>query len=266
MFFCDQYCKEQGQGHIHLFESSEKIQHDDVKCINKWSLNFFSNYKYECKCSFYWENILKFKSLYFTNDEKYKFSLCNWKCKYLAHPSEAPEYCQLPLWHKPENSIPKGIYGKWIYEGHIFKCNHPNGIYTIFLLDTSGSMSFDYAEPVNRRIRNRMDNMLGASVEAIENYCKLRNNPKDKYALISFSDKAEIVFEDFTNDEKDSIVEICLKKLKPNGNTYFFNAFGKANEIIQKIDRAEINPIIILLTDGLDLKPSETLKFLEKVS
>ena len=264
MFYCDQYCKEQGQGHIHLFESSHKINHNDVKQINS---PWFSNYLYECKCSYYWENILKFESLLFTKEDKNKFSLCNWKCNYLTHPSQNPEYCQLKLWHAPEIQIPKEVYGKWIYKGHIFKCEHSIGIYTIFLLDISGSMGSNNAYPVNKKIRKKLNNMLGAAIEAIENYCKKRaqNSKKDKCALISFNDKAEKIFEDFDIENVDIMVNMCLENLKPGGETFIKNAFKKAEEIVQNINRIQVAPIIILLTDGLDMDPKGTLSLLEKV-
>ena len=93
-----------------------------------------------------------------------------------------------------------------------------------------------------------MNNMLGAAIEAIEKYCKIRaiKSPKDKCALIGFSDKAEIIVEDFNIEQNNLIVNKCLEKLKPNGNTYFYNAFETANKIIQKINRVETAPIIIL--------------------
>ena len=58
---------------------------------------------------------------------------------------------------------------------------------------------------------------------------------------------------------------MCLETLKPKGQTFFKNAFKKAEEIVQNINRIQVAPIIILLTDGLDMDPKGTLSLLEKV-
>ena len=109
--------------------------------------------------------------------------------------------------------------------------------------------------------------MLGAAIEAIENYCKKRaqNSKKDKCALISFNNKAEKIFEDFDIENVDIMVNMCLENLKPEGKTFIKNAFKKAEEIVQNINRIQVAPIIILLTDGLDMDPKGTLSLLEKV-
>ena len=108
----------------------------------------------------------------FIFDEQKKFSLCNWKCRYESY--QTPEYCQLSLWHDKVNEIPKGIYGTWVSQGHVFKCIHPIGIYSIFLVDQSGSM------------------MIGASIQSIYDFCKKRDSlsPKDKSALIGFNEQS----------------------------------------------------------------------------
>ena len=115
IFFCDEYCREQGQGHTHLFYSIKEIdENEDVKFIKEEN-----NEKiYECKCSYFWNNILKFKGNFITDEIK-KFSLCNWKCKYESH--QMPEYCQLPLWHEEVKEIPKNVYGQWICQGHVIQ-------------------------------------------------------------------------------------------------------------------------------------------------
>lgn len=64
-----------------------------------------------------------------SSEQKF-FISCNWVCKFPNH--QTPEYCQLTLWHKPSPIIPKGVYGKWIYEGLVFKCVHPKCIYITY--------------------------------------------------------------------------------------------------------------------------------------
>ena len=260
IFFCDGYCKEQGQGHIHEFFSYTKIQENENVRKSEKGFNI-----YECKCSYYWENILKFKSN-FTTEEQKKFSLCNWKCKYASH--QMPEYCQLPLWHQKTNFIPNGVYGKWIFEGHVFKCYHPISIYSIFLVDQSGSMASRSQKPSNRKIIGKLNNMLGASIQAVDSFCKLRSqkNFNNKCALIAFNDKAKTVFTDMSMENNEDIINICLSKLHPENNTFFNHAFEESYKILKLVDRNQFLPSIILLTDGIDHNYEKTKNLVKNVS
>ena len=202
-----------------------------------------------------------FKGNFITEEQK-KFSLCNWECRYESH--KTPEYCQLSLWHDKVNEIPKGIYGTWVYQGHVFKCIHPIGIYSIFLVDQSGSMESKSSGPTNLVIKQKMNNMIGASIQAIYDFCKKRDSlsPKDKSALIGFNDKANKIFENIPIGNEE-ILKNCLSKLNPRGGTFFVNAFKEAKTILEGIDRKELIPIIILLTDGLDHGFEDTIAFLK---
>ena len=260
IYFCEGYCREQGQGHTHLFESEEIIcNNENVRLYVKNS----GKKIYECKCQYFWETILKFNTN-FSNEEKEKFSLCDWMCSNATHKTR--EYCQLNLWHKPieGNSVPNGVYGNWVSKGHVFKCIHPNGIYVIFLVDESGSMSNRSIRPTTD-INKKMDNMLGASIEAIINFCNKRFgiNEKDTGALIGFNDKASLIFENFSLGSIDEIKNNCMTKLSPNGETIFVNAFKEASKIINNINGNDFQKIIILLTDGLDHNPEKTLDYIK---
>ena len=256
-FYCDEYCKEQGQGH-HLIKSEEKINNENTKLKSQES----HYYIYECKCAYFWDNILKFKGQ-FTTEEQIKFSLCNWQCQSISH--NIREFCQLPLWHKEVDLIPKGVSGTWISKGHVLKCQHPASAYTIFLIDQSGSMREDSIKPTEAEIKNKMNNNLGAAIEALLNYCKKRNslNPKDKCSLIGYETKATKIFENISISEIDRIKEFCFNNLKPSGGTYFINAFKEAKTILDNINRNEYIPVIILLTDGLDGELKKTIEYLK---
>ena len=260
IFFCDEYCKEQGQGHIHQFTSKYfKIEeNENVKLVDG------KKHLYECKCSYFWENILKFKGKFVPEEQK-KFSLCNWKCKYNSH--QMPEYCQLHLWHEKVEIIPNGIYGKWIYEGHIFKCTHPIAVYSIFLIDQSGSMESKSEKPTNIKIKNKLDNILGVSIQAIDSFCKIRSqkSKKDKCAIIGFESNAKVILSDIYMEYDENIINTCLEKLNPEGGTHFSHAFEESIKILDNIDRNEFIPIIILLSDGIDHDYESTKNFLEKV-
>ena len=267
MFLCDEYCKEQGQGHTHYFESFFKIDNEQVR-LYKIEVNRLI---YECNCCYFWDNILKFKSNYITKEDEKKFSMCGWKCKYSIH--QIPEYCQLPLWHQPIDQMfyyPGGNIGEWISNGHLLKCKHDIGIYTIFLVDSSGSMNSKSHTPNNLGIQGIMNNMMGAAIQAIYSYCKIRAelSPKDFCSLYGFNHKAFNVFENINITNYNIILYSCLKRLKPDGFTEFKNAFEKAFELIcsPSFNRNDYIPVIILLTDGLDHGHEETIPFIEKVS
>ena len=83
-------------------------------------MKFLRKKIYECKCEYFWKEILKYETN-FTTEEKKKFSLCDWKCPNKTH--QITEFCQLDLWHKliEGNSVPDGVYGNWVSKGHVFR-------------------------------------------------------------------------------------------------------------------------------------------------
>ena len=117
--------------------------------------------------------------------------------------------------------------------------------------------------PTNLVIKQKMNNMIGASIQAIYDFCKKRDSlsPKDKSALIGFNDKANKIFENIPIGNEE-ILKNCLTKLNPKGATLFLNAFKEAKTILEDINRKEHIPIIILLTDGLDHGFEDTIQLL----
>ena len=107
-------------------------------------------------------------------------------------------------------------------------------------------------------------NMLGAAIEALINYCKKRNtiNPRDICSLIGYQSTATKIFEDISIGEIDRIKEFCFNNLNSGGGTCFINGFKKAKDILDNINRNQYIPVIILLTDGYDKAPSETINYL----
>ena len=135
-------------------------------------------------------------------------------------------------------------------------------------LNQSGSMRSKSDTPTNNKIKHKLNNMLGSSIQAISNFCKIRTeqNFKDKCSLIGFSDKANIIFKDVDIDNNEKIIDDCLSKLVPLDFTNFKKAFEESSKILEEIKRNEFYPIIILLTDGLDHYYEETISFIENVS
>ena len=110
-----------------------------------------------------------------------------------------------------------------------------------------------------------MNNMLGAAIEALINYCKKRNslNPKDKCSLIGYQSNAKKIFENISISETETIKNYCFNNLYPMGGTYFTNAFKEAKTIIDKINRNEHIPVIILLTDGMATDSKDVMNYLQ---
>ena len=71
-----------------------------------------------------------------------------------------------------------------------------------------------------------MENMLGAAIEALLNYCKKRNtiNPKDKCSLIGYENNANKIFENISIGDFDRIKDFCFNNLRARGGTYFFRS------------------------------------------
>ena len=122
-------------------------------------------------------------------------------------------------------------------------------------------------KPTNIKIKNKLDNILGVSIQAIDSFCKIRsqNNIKDKCAIIGFESSAKVILSDIYMKNDEKIINTCLEKLNPDGGTQFSHAFDESTKILDNIDRNEFIPIIILLSDGIDHDYKSTKDFLEKV-
>ena len=122
--------------------------------------------------------------------------------------------------------------------------------------------------PTIMKIKSRLDNILGVSIQAIDNFCRIRsqNNKKDKCSIIGFENEAKVILSNIYMEDKENIINACLEKLKPDGGTNFYCAFKESSKILDIVDRNEFIPIIILLSDGIDHSYKSTKNFLEKVS
>ena len=264
IFTCKTYCSDQGQGHTHIFKSRQNINDKEVRIV-KYDFNT-RFYTYECICPYFWKNILKFEDD-FNYDEINKFYLCNWKCEHNSHKANKERiFCKCPLWHKEDyKDQHQNLQYQWEYKGHLFDCKH-NTVYTIFLVDQSGSMESKSKLPSLYEYKEKLDNMLGCTIEVIIDYCKKRNqiNHNDICSLIAYSTNAKPIFKKL-NVWDPKIKEECLSNLHPDGATYFVKAFKEADKLIKDLRKDEnnnFNPVIILLTDGLDHDSKATLDFL----
>ena len=117
-------------------------------------------------------------------------------------------------------------------------------------------------------ISQKHDNMLGATIEVLLHFCEKRSiiNRREKCALIGYDNKAKLIFKElYVSDE--NIKKMCLSELSTGGGTEFKEAFSEAQLLVDEINnKKEYIPIIILLTDGDDFHPEETIEKVEKVS
>ena len=275
IFTCYQYCKEQGRGHIHIIESDKLNQIENINIQlskNNQLIKMINNNLYGCKCQFFWEQILKFnfKDKF---EDKDSFNKCPAKCS-LCQENDKKTYCEEQLWHEPINSD-FIIYDEfWISkEGHKFICHHPAACHTIFIVDKSGSMEYGDIKPNLEIIKQNknFNNRFGKLIEEMDNYIKRRKNinPEDVFTLISFSDTAEIIFDNINCCPKNpyfNFIEECIQKISCcKGETLFELGFIKGEKILGNIDRNRYKPVIILFSDGADQKPDETIKIVKRV-
>ena len=133
---CVGYCKKEGIGHTHKLEE-DKIN-DIKKNLDKGNIKKDENNIYECKCSFFWKEYLQFE--FREPDWEQKFDSCPRECP-MCLKENKKNYCLGKLWHKLDD-CEQETKNIWIsYYGHKFKCKHDQPNHTIFLIDTSYSMT-----------------------------------------------------------------------------------------------------------------------------
>ena len=258
MFTCYDYCKQQRRGHIHRLNYDDMVKlgvtlpDEYIKKLNK--------YVYECKCEFFWKVFLGFRfETEFDNQLRNEFNKCPFRCN-ICQKFGDYSYCELNLWHQEKN--------------HILSCPHAKTIpyHTIFIIDKSDSMGSMDITPSNKKLYKNSDfnNRLGSVIEVINNYIKKRIgiNKNDVFSLITFSTDATINFENYNRDsyQQFDFIEECIGLLQsPKGNTYYKKGFEEAEKILLEIDKDKYNPLIILLSDGDDDEPNETIEYVKNV-
>lgn len=133
-------------------------------------------------------------------------------------------------------------------------------------------MGRDDITPASPKISSKkgFNNRLGRLIEILDIYVKKRNtiNYEDIFSLISFSDKAEIIFKNIniSYDKPFNLVSKCLDTIEAGGETEFYKGLIEGEKILSKIDRKKYKPVIILFSDGADQKQDETIEIIERVS
>ena len=274
IYTCYQYCKQQGRGHVHIIDNHSLFKKENYDFyVKKEYIKNIKDNLYECKCEFFWKFILKFQfEGEFDDEQKKSFNKCPALCT-LCKSNSINSYCELDLWHKPI-SEDCNEHTFWISkEGHKFNCQHPIPCHTIFIVDKSGSMSRTDIQPNLPSIsqNKKFNNRFGRLIESMDKYISRRrkNGTEDVFSLISFSDVANIIFQNINcrfNDDFNFINESMQKIDSCKGQTVFYLGFQKAKEILESIDRKKYKPIIILFSDGADQKQEDTINIVKEVS
>ena len=275
MFTCYQYCREQRRGHIHLIDITKikKIENLNLQeHINKKNIKLRNDNICECRCEFFWKIFLNFNfDDEFYLKQKEEFNKCPTICKLCLDNNKKTKYCQLDLWHEPVSISSNNDI--WISkEGHVFDCKHPIPCHSIFIIDKFSSMGRNDLTPLLPKIRSHQNfnNRLGKLIEILDNYIKVRNkiNNEDIFSLITFSDEANIIFQDINyNSNKDfDLIDLCLKTIICKGESEFYRGFIEGEKILSNINRKKYKPVIILFSDGADQNMNETKKIFKRVS
>ena len=127
--------------------------------------------------------------------------------------------------------------------------------------------------PSDKKLYNNQNfnNRLGCVIQVMNNYIKKRLdiNKNDVFSLATFSTDGNIIFQDYNRDNylDFDFIEECSGLIgEAQGNTYFKKGFEEAGKILLEIDKKIYNPLIILLSDGDDDEPKETIEYCKKVS
>ena len=227
IFTCNEYCKEQGRGHIHIINLEDICNKDEE--IENNSFKKLDKNLYGCKCKYFWESYLKFRfEDEFTRELKEDFNKCPAKCQMCKEKSTL-KYCESKLWHIPE--IPQITEKYWISnDGHKFTCKHPLPCHTIFIIDKSSSMGNGDIRPNHGKLKatNTFDSRLGSVIEHILNYIKKRNdlNNEDIFSFVAFNNEAKIIFQEKKYDVNEfnelNFIDTCINQIvKYEGNTLF---------------------------------------------
>ena len=276
IYDCKQYCKDQGRGHIHRLDKNQIPDlKDNLKNKNIRKSEKIEDDTYDCKCKFYWESFLKFGfDLQFQGEDLLtNFDLCPAKCPLCD--SDQNTFCSEKLWHESLKSGDNKDAKFWIsLDGHKFKCKHKTPCYTIFIVDTSKSMTRNDITPNASFSQNdeKFKNRLGSVLEVISKYISIRNNinSEDIFSLVTFNCEAKIIFDEINLiRDKINISSECKNRIgEVQKGTCYRKGLFEASKLLGKMDRKKYKPIIILLTDGHDEdgKEKETLEKIDEVS
>lgn len=204
-----------------------------------------------------------------SNEDKEVFGKCNHFCPHASHmkDGELPSFCTLPLWHAALSDQEGKEYvrqhgGIVSPDGHHFSCSHRTSlpVHTIFLIDKSGSMSYNDVVPETRPWRDSHPNRLGCALAAIQSFVEKRqhSSPDDKISLLAFDTDAlngpsMVSISDFDTCHQ------WLSNLEANYQTSFANAMAATIPLVQQTPNSH-RSMVMFLSDGWDHFPAQALQ------
>eukprot|EP00118_Oscarella_pearsei_P023535 m.282814 g.282814 ORF g.282814 m.282814 type:complete len:2438 (+) comp40663_c0_seq4:515-7828(+) len=197
---CDQFCKRLGRGHTHVmpcpgYHSKYSQERNYVKHNRKGLNPRYEGVLDEVTHHHYWSSI-NFEDNC-SQEENVLFNKCNHFCaSQSAKPpnfgSGSETFCQLRLWHDPIPAVPEGQGHVSRRGGHHFLCTHRNAYHTVFVIDSSTSMSIEDQQPRSKTLvyhrKLELNNRLGAVLETCEQFCRdrFRVSKHDYLSLVTF--------------------------------------------------------------------------------
>ncbi|KAG8904121.1 hypothetical protein FRB99_002205 [Tulasnella sp. 403] len=205
----------------------------------------------------------------YSKEEQTTFSLCDARCPdpdHEATESKAadPKYCTLPIFHAPSvrdrSMVDDGAYVS--LDGHRFPCKDPISrplYHVIFVIDKSGSMSYDDQQPlINHPMitvnRNLQRNRFGAILSGLWTFLNSRiptnaNVPRDSYSVVAFDRTAYVYVENDSSAGPHELLQPLLD-ITPSHGTNFDEALREASSLMEGHWTEERAPVIVFLSDG----------------
>ncbi|CAK9059552.1 unnamed protein product [Durusdinium trenchii] len=274
---CNMYCHRAGRGHTHVKLCADYSSGQGGQCCisampgRRHSMRQYKPNPEIPKDEFtheaFWEST-GFKDPC-SNEDKEVFGKCNHFCPHASHmkDGELPSFCTLPLWHAALSDQEGKEYvrqhgGIVSPDGHHFSCSHRTSlpVHTIFLIDKSGSMSYNDVVPETRPWRDSHPNRLGCALAAIQSFVEKRqhSSPDDKISLLAFDTDAlngpsMVSISDFDTCHQ------WLSNLEANYQTSFANAMAATIPLVQQTPNSH-RSMVMFLSDGWDHFPAQALQ------
>jgi len=176
------------------------------------------------------------------------------------------------MFHSPRNpSDPVDGLGYISNDGHLFECNNPvvmqQAFHVIFVIDRSGSMSYDDRRPLanapaTNRIRQLANNRLGAVYSALYSFWSARHAAttpgrqttgigvrRDAYSVILFNEATTRVLTNDFMSSPDQLLDAVLSS-QAYGGTNFSGALRVSQAVMEENWSTERTPVMIFLSDG----------------
>ncbi|CAE6410576.1 unnamed protein product [Rhizoctonia solani] len=206
----------------------------------------------------------------YSREQQAEFAKCDVMCSGPEHNATAttaanPSYCNLPIFHPPQNRRAVPANGYVSADGHYFGCVNParlqQAYHVIFVIDSSGSMdSRDRTPlpntPVSQLLKTRCNNRYGAVLSALHGFWLSREaghttgQPRqDAYSVITFNNHPTTrLANDFTSTTDRLLSQ--LLQTSASGGTNFNLALAHAQTLIRTHWNSDKAPVLVFLSDG----------------